>query len=130
MIHLGVYLPSAQMNSRNLLGMDCIRLQLALSLVLVSLSSPPLIDHQRLNTFLPGVLLFSPDPFFLSVILRTLNTMLRGQPTVICMIICITNIWLLPNFRRKWHFKNSDCHSYLRDYKHLFVNITLWVGCK
>ena len=76
MIHFGVYLPSAQMNSRNLLGMDCIRLQLAQSLVLVSLS-PPLIDHQRLNTFLPGVLLFSPDPFFLSVILRTLNTMLR-----------------------------------------------------
>ena len=65
------------MNVRNLFGMNCINHLLDFSLNW----SPGLTDLQPFDPSqsLVGVLLFRLDPFFLSVILRTLNTfMLRS----------------------------------------------------
>ena len=123
---------SACINERQESLWDGLHQSLVQFLILVNLS-PPLIDHQSLDPshrVLPKVFLFPPNPFFLSVITRTLNTfMLRSAnwnmmiPLIwlqsVCLDLldhlCITNIWLLPNFRGRWHFKNSDSHSILRD---------------
>ena len=67
MIHLGVCVPSAKMNSRNLLGMHYINHLLNFLSWSVYLNLLLTINFLILHTVLPGVLLFPPDPFFLSI---------------------------------------------------------------
>ena len=81
---------SASMNVRNLFEIDCIiRL---LDLLSRSISLYLLLTRLILYTAVLGVLLFPPDPFFLSVILRSFNTFML-QSANCNMVILFMWVW-------------------------------------
>ena len=74
------------MNPRNLLGMDCINSLLNFLSWSISLHLLLTINFLILQTVLPEVLLLPPDPFFLSVIPRSLETFMSRSANWNAMI--------------------------------------------
>ena len=128
-----VCLPLAQINFKNLLGMDCINHLLNFLSWSVHLHFLLTINLLILHTVLHRVLLFLLDPFFLSEILRSLNTFMLWSANWNMMIPLI---WMTSNqadlflihltisalqrfgsfsrFRPEWRFRNLDsCSSFM-----------------
>ena len=145
-----VCLPLAQMNFRNLLGMDCINhllnfLSWSVYLHLLLTISNLLILH----TVLHRVLLFLLDPYSFCPRSSALWTpSCCGQRTGIwwspwsgwrqtmltCLDsldhFCITKIWLLFQIQTRMGFRNLDSCSSFMWLQYLSVHITLKVSCK
>ena len=112
-IYFGVCLSSAQINSRNLLGMNYVNHLLnflSWSIYLHLLLTINLFDHDPSHS--PAGVFFVWTPSCRSERNGASWWCLWsgwGQTFLTCFDsldhLCITNIWLLPNFRGEWHLR-------------------------